>query len=180
MSEPNQETYADISDELRTLSKSSKYCELQPTVEGRPISVYFAELADRIEAAAKREETEIAAKSLAVGGIVEVPQHKPSNAAALYEVLHWVKERMIAAIYDGSFDCHEALGKIDAALSIPARNCDLRYYNNGTVDVCSARAYVDHLRYCEKYGACDNCPMNSENGNCLAKYLLSPAEGVAK
>ena len=48
MSEPNQETYADISDELRTLSKSSKYCELQPTVEGRPISVYFAELADRI------------------------------------------------------------------------------------------------------------------------------------
>jgi len=77
-------------------------------------------------------------------------------------------------------DLRYAIPKANAALSIPARNCDLRYYNNATIDECSARAFVDHLRYCEKYGACCKCPIHSENGSCLAKYLLSPAEGGAE
>ena len=46
---------ADISAELRTLSRSAKQYGLQPTVYGKPIDIYFAELADRAEAAAKRE-----------------------------------------------------------------------------------------------------------------------------
>ena len=63
-------------------------------------------------AAAKREAP-TAEKSSEVG-----------NAAAMREALVWMKERMNAAIYDGSFDCNEALDKIDAALAAPARNGD--------------------------------------------------------
>ena len=46
---------ADISAELRTLSRSAKQYGLQPTVYGKPINIYFAELADRFDAAHKRE-----------------------------------------------------------------------------------------------------------------------------
>ena len=46
---------ADISAELRDLSRSAKYCELQPTVFGKPIARYFGELADRLDAATASE-----------------------------------------------------------------------------------------------------------------------------
>lgn len=46
---------ADISAELRDLSRSAKYCELQPKVFGKPIARYFGELADRIDAATASE-----------------------------------------------------------------------------------------------------------------------------
>lgn len=46
------------------------------------------------------------------------------NVAKMRETIEWLKERLTAAVYDGSFDVHEALDKIDAALSAPARNCD--------------------------------------------------------
>ena len=49
-----EETSEDISAELRELSRGAKYCELQPKVFGKPIGTYFAELADRIDAAGKR------------------------------------------------------------------------------------------------------------------------------
>lgn len=42
---------ADISAELRTLSRSAECCELQLKVFGKPIAQYLAELADRIDAA---------------------------------------------------------------------------------------------------------------------------------
>ena len=45
------------------------------------------------------------------------------NAAKMRETIEWLKERLTAAVYDGSFEVHEALDKIDAALSAPARNC---------------------------------------------------------
>jgi hypothetical protein len=56
-----RETLADIEAELRELSRSGElatgasYCEPQPTVYGKPIGIYFSEIADRIEAAWKRE-----------------------------------------------------------------------------------------------------------------------------
>ncbi len=50
-----EETSEAISAELRELSRSAKYCELQPKVFGKPIGTYFAELADRIDALAKRD-----------------------------------------------------------------------------------------------------------------------------
>jgi hypothetical protein len=46
------------------------------------------------------------------------------NSAKMRETIEWLKERLTAAVYDGSFEVHEALDKIDAALSAPARNCD--------------------------------------------------------
>ena len=46
---------ADISAELRALSRSAECCELQPNVFGKPIAWYFAELADRIDAATASE-----------------------------------------------------------------------------------------------------------------------------
>lgn len=76
------ESLSDIEKELRSLSKSdeysvrAKYAEHQPTVRGKPILLYFAEIADRIEAAWKREKAEIEADALAVGGCVEASRHK--------------------------------------------------------------------------------------------------------
>ena len=64
-----QETHDDIAGELRDLSKSDKYTVnanpklLSPTVFGKPICVYFAELADRMDATHKREVTEAATKA---------------------------------------------------------------------------------------------------------------------
>ena len=75
---------------------------------GAPIDA--GAIADQIESAAKRvvvSKTETAT----VG-----------NAAALREALVWMSERMNAAVHDGSLDCYEALRKIEAALSAPARS----------------------------------------------------------
>lgn len=47
------------------------------------------------------------------------------NAAAMREGLIWMKERIIAAIHDGSLDCSEVLNKIEEALSAPPRQCDV-------------------------------------------------------
>lgn len=41
---------SDIIQELSDLSRSSKYCELQPTVFGKAISQYFGELSNRLSA----------------------------------------------------------------------------------------------------------------------------------
>ena len=84
MSDEKQESLADIVAELRDLSKaelrrtamSVNVCEPQPTVFGKPICVYFAELADRIEAAAEREKAEAEANALAVGGLVEAERQR--------------------------------------------------------------------------------------------------------
>ena len=47
------------------------------------------------------------------------------NQMKMREALVWMGERMNAAVHDGSFDCYEALRKIDAALSAPPRQCDV-------------------------------------------------------
>ena len=109
---------------------------------GQPIrsmvieEVHISELADWIEAAAKRE-----------GG----------NAAALREALVWMKERINAAIHDGSLDCNEVLNKIDEALAKPQRNCDV-----GTAEEQAERfrnlcnKYYDDENPCNK-----DCPLAS-------------------
>lgn len=59
----NNETHEKIVAEVRDLSKCVKHkvglgeyiCVPLPTVEGKPLDVYFAELADRLEAATQRE-----------------------------------------------------------------------------------------------------------------------------
>ena len=88
------ETHAAILKELRSLAKAMEMSlhpkDGWPTMSGMPIFVYLADLADRIEAAAKRERAEIEANALAVGGVVEASRNKPSgDAAAMREA--WSK-----------------------------------------------------------------------------------------
>ena len=120
MREKNQETRVDIIAEMR-MGKPVGPCayriglpdkeEVYESGAKRRIKmikdVTVQELADRLEAAAKREKA----------------QH--GNAAAMREGLIWMKERIIAAIHDGSLDCSEVLNKIEDALKKPARNCDM-------------------------------------------------------
>ena len=50
----NNETFAEISKELRRISQGTRFCELHlPTVNGKPLGPYLAEIADRIDAAAE-------------------------------------------------------------------------------------------------------------------------------
>ena len=117
------ESLSDIETELRTLSQSSKYCELQPTVSGKPISFYFAEIADRIKAAAPTTE-----KSSAVGN------------AAMREALVQCELFLgnvsrhghpTLCLGDQCTACNgvdELRGMVVRALSTPARNCD-KYAN---------------------------------------------------
>ena len=62
MIEEKYETYAEITAELRSVSRGAKgsgiyakYCESQPTVFGKPIGIYLADIADRIDACAMHE-----------------------------------------------------------------------------------------------------------------------------
>lgn len=52
----NNETFDEISKELRGISQGTRFCELHlPTVNGKPLGLYLAEIADRIDAAVIRE-----------------------------------------------------------------------------------------------------------------------------
>ena len=122
---------ADISAELRDLSRSAGYCELQPTVFGKPIARYFAELADRIDAAKMRECAEqregagLSSYDCQVerNAIAELGE-KPCNMAAMRDALVAVKK-----LFDDRLmfqqairACHE---KVNRALAEPPRNCDM-------------------------------------------------------
>lgn len=87
------------------------------------------------------------------------------NAAKMRETIEWLKERLTAAVYDGSLDVHEALDKIDAALSAPARNCDL--YN----DV--EDAWQDHKQFRRQTG--EDVYFDMVHFWPFAKWLLAPA-----
>jgi len=111
--ELKHETFAGISEELRSISRSATYCEIdQPKVFGKPIAFYFAELADRIDAA-----------ELAL-----------SNMAAMRETLRQIKQmgidlRNIIPCLDKNWEqCLKAAIKIyqaaERALFEPPRNCD--------------------------------------------------------
>lgn len=99
------EHLADISAELRTLSKSSKSksskeCDFQPTVYGKPINVYLADLADRIDAASPGNCAAMRhAIAIAVGDLQSNLEMTPD-------------ERQFMACY------------LKAAIDKPARNCD--------------------------------------------------------
>lgn len=68
----NRETVADILKEMRGMGNYQRYS-----------GDHAHALADRIDAAWKRERSKIEADALAVGGIVEAARHKPvGNAAA--------------------------------------------------------------------------------------------------
>ena len=79
------------------------------------------------------------------------------NAAKMRETIEWLKERLTAAVYDGSFEVHEALDKIDAALSAPPRNCDA-----GTPEEQAER--FEHYCFIHRTmdRCCQDCPIKDE------------------
>ena len=163
-------------------------------VDATAVHHAILQYADELEKAYKLERVEVATRAAtqAVNLTNEKIANSPvGNAYALRDALVRLRDEELAFCEKnvkaqiglsplGLFHhCRIIRGIIEEALSAPPRNCDLRYYNNApTIDECSARALVDHLRYCEKYGTCDNCPIHAENGSCLAKFLLSPAGGA--
>lgn len=103
------EMSADIEAELRELSESAKYAkysEYQPTVYGKPIALYFAELADRIKAVVKQELCNGAAMREAL-----------STAIILLKVCEWPDDAPMQ-------DIAEVMDKIEKAFFAPSRNCD--------------------------------------------------------
>lgn len=74
------------------------------------------------------------------------------NTAEMRETLVWMKERMNAAIHDGSLDCDEASAKIDAALSAPPRNCDVyKDFNKAIRKLADIRDWHDGRWDSERY-----------------------------
>ena len=124
MSDANQETYADISAELRALSRSAKYCELHPTVYGKPIDVYFAELSDRIEEAAKRER--VCRRSIEIP-VKIVPTCSAAMAQRRLELLRAQMSNMVN-MPPGTKYCFSpqaVINEIDDTMATQPRNCDV-------------------------------------------------------
>ena len=133
----NNETFAEISKELRGISQGTRFCELHlPTVNGKPLGLYLAEIADRIDAAAER--------------------YAPGNAAAIREAREAINridtrglKRLLftlveADIFDGGQinKTISAVEKATRALSAPARNCR-----------DTANKMLDHLLYIQQMAA---------------------------
>ena len=156
------ESLSDIETELRTLSQSSKYCELQPTVSGKSISFYFAEIADRIKAAAPTTE-----KSSAVGNAAAMREALEAIRNLAYEVQDMNREG------DGdvrtSVPATWVIDIVSAALAAPPRNCDV-----GTAEEQDNRMDV----YCQTR-KCESCPLwdNVNNGvRCEFAWAQMPYE----
>ena len=129
-----RETLADIVAEMRTRSR-----EVKEAFGGRPDGVenMLDIWAERIEATWKREMTEAEANTLAVGGLVEAERQRVviskketttiGNVAAIREALELALDALISWL-NGTIDRtanRETIKAIRAALSAPARNCDL-------------------------------------------------------
>lgn len=97
-------------------------------------------LASRIEAAWKRERTEIEAQALSIGGIVEASRHKQFAHRETPSMVHnpvsvpqtvgnaalvQMQDRLVASVYDGKIDPHEMLKIVETALAEPPRECDV-------------------------------------------------------
>lgn len=96
------------------------------------------------------------------------------NAAAMREGLIWMKERIIAAIHDGSLDCSEVLNKIEDALSAPARNCDLYASATEALKAQDVAFNEDNFKNGECKLGCPGC----DDGliDCKILWLFAPAE----
>lgn len=104
---------------------------------------------DSLEAEANREKAEAEADALAVGGIVEAARHKPGNAAAMREALEeLVNHHCRNCPEDTQYGCGVNIGGLlgfkctllkqaRAALSAPARNCDV-YTHDEALEVWAA------------------------------------------
>ena len=157
--------------------------------DGRMDMSLWRQYADRIEEAAKREKAETEAEALAVGGVVEAARQKHvGNAAAMREALEpWIafgewllgnagKDRLGEAIRENGPIIRQRLEELRAALSAPARNCDV-----GTAEEQSERM---EKAVCSKHHGCVRCPLGkAKYSDCSlgwAQMPYSAEEGVAK
>lgn len=128
--------------------------------ENAYLTTWRDEIADRLEAALKREKTAIEADALTVGGIVEAERKRErGDAAKLREALKLCVDEMCnrchesAAARGNPLPCMsgcEPVRKAKAALAAPPRNCDV-----GTAQEQDERFH----RFCVKHrtGSCAGC-----------------------
>lgn len=165
-----QEMIADIITEMRDIGKLDE--KSNDKIPRSLMGLGLRTLADRLEAAAKREKAEIEASALSVGGIVEASRQ--CNAAAMREALE-----MMISLFDKGVICtsyantpeemeqiEELYRKAKSALSLPLRNCDV-----GTAEEQDARFVT--WRYSK--------PIRTELGLDALEWAQMPyEEGVKK
>lgn len=166
------ETLADIVAEMREKATHfEKNSELM--VSENAIALFVFPYADRIEAAAKREkaEWESAACSCVsdavISGRVAVEHVPVGNAAAMYAALVKIHDKVNSLDEECGVDPVEIRDIARAAISKPARQCDV-----GTPD----EQYRRWVHFCEqRLHRCDNCEINSPVG-CTFKFGDMPYE----
>ena len=123
---------ADISAELRTLSRSAEYCELQPKVFGKPIAWYFAELADRMDAAQMRERSELHEDVLSLqrtivklnNAIAELGERSCNMATMRHAIKTAISD--LQSRLDMTNSVRQFMVRyLNAAIAEPPRNCDM-------------------------------------------------------
>ena len=156
------ETLVDIVAEMRGIANSIQN-RLQPldtpTIFGKPIAVYFVELADRLEAAAKREieDAERRGNHAATKAICETIEkvgplydaESIGNAVKMREALEEALNHLQNAECKVVFldEVREVENKIRIALAAPPRNCD-RHFADRTAMMdefkkwCRAKGYT--------------------------------------
>ena len=186
MSDERQETIADIVDDIRAQNQGLP----EDSYALSPLVCDLLSIADRIEAAAKRER-EAGAEAAQICGEIgemvgrEAACHQPVtdcnglNAAAMRSALEKVRRvlhcAIVADILKGD-DVNGAFNEVIASLSAPPRNCDI-----GT-------AYEQAKRFrsfCKKFqsdiqGMCSHlcqCIDCSDKCHCMTKWSQMPYEG---
>ena len=130
MSEQN-ETIADLMGELRALAG---------VVSNGIIVIQGDELADRIEAAWKREKSAIEVDALAVGGIVGASA--VGDCAKMREALRKIKELFRDIDLTKDTPENEAYAIAETALAAPPRNCDMPLVVDGPADNNADKAWL--------------------------------------
>lgn len=148
-----QETIADIIAEIRKSDcdeicpwwADGGSCDSCP-LGGSGKNCSFSKFADRLEAAWKREKSEIEADALAAGGLVEASRATAEKSSVVGDAvaMREVVKELLDAMYDMGIDeetvsiaaespnCHmhsvellSVIKKAKAALAKPPRNCDV-------------------------------------------------------
>ena len=165
MSNANQETIADIVDEMRgpyyKMGRSN--ASLDKDMMG-----YMSFMANRIEAAAKREREATREKSSRVGNAAKM---REALSDACYAMFDFLKTQN-----GGYEEMAKALDKAKAALAAPPRNCDV-----GT-DEEQLRRYEDlcDRHTCGSMCSLTGCPMYEYDCSPFAWGQMPYEEGGAK
>ena len=132
---------------------------------GQPIrsmlieEVHISELADRIEAAAKREKAQ------------------PSNAAAMLAALQKIRKVAVLNIYEnvGDYSDERIIEIVDAALAAPPRQCDV-----GTAEEQSVRMSEfcrEQYKKTDGVALCSGCRFHNIEGlDCQFAWAQLPYE----